>query len=1622
MKRKAKKPIPVLNKRQATGAISQLLDKNELGSSDMQRLESIQTLLLDDGKLNMAQVLAALFDHLEDDKAQAELRKFRGRIKQAAELSGMNRLELQGDSRKQTALAQRRLWWQGTPVTISQQSGLTRRLNPSNEQYPQQTYVDLSAIPEPVNKPESTTKIEHTLFVCYSRKNAQDVENFIAEFARIAKQKCPNKTYTFWRDSDILIGENWHQTIQQAIAQADAGLLMVSPGFLNSGYIKDHEVPPLLEKGVLPVGLESVEIEALFTICGLEQRQLYTLSDIVKPTFFKECITMVLQKRFIRGLVESIDQRMTRRNNQAPRERTPSAYRAAKLIDLPYQDASYPYDAYVDISAQETDMRNVGETVSNASEAPSRILDTVLSWVKDTKPVAPLFGILGEFGSGKTFTCKMLAWQLEEKHQQQPHIYPLPVYIDLRLTPVFADHRLPTLEQILAEILRLAEERDIDGQHLVDMARNGEALVIFDGLDEKLTHLDRDAQAHFLRELWRVFPPDYREALSQRNQWRQQAKDRPGQPPLPAEVNALLDNTRCRLVISCRSDFFRNQSEQNAFLQGYLREARSGEDYQGWQLLPLETEQIREYLGKRFGAEKALEIEALLAKIHDLSGLATRPLTLNLIANDIPSLELAYQRGETINAARLYRIMVERLFRRDDGKHQLLPRHKQYLLEDLAAHFWREGLRACPVETLEAWLEEWLYAHPKIRAGAKTGIQELLENDLRNSTLLVRANSDQFRFAHTSIQEYFLACYLLRAIDENRQEGWCLAPPSNETLQFLGELLQLHSGADNLLAILAGWKQHYLRQASEALFHYSLYAAPRQQPQPGLQGFQLHGAQLAGLVLNDVDLSGAAFDRADLSDSRFTQVQLNHVHFQQANLQRVLWRDSALQSADFSQADLSGAVFYHNDFSAARLATPQQHRSQWLHCQLNDVVWPSAISGHPPFNAGCQHPLAKKIARPPARPATPFVGHRDAVSAAAFSHDGLLIASASHDNTLKLWDAQSGQCIHTLKGHDDWVKSVAFDHNSKRIASASFDQTIKIWNAVSAQCILTLKGHEGLVLSVAFNHNSKRIASASFDKTIKIWNAVSGQCIHTLKGHNNTINSVAFDHNSKRIASASYDKTIKIWNAESGQCILTLKGHSDTVLSVAFDHNNKRIASASYDKTIKIWNAVSAQCILTLKGHDHWVQSVAFDHNSKRIASASYDKTIKIWNAESGQCIHTLKGHSDTVLSVAFDHNNKRIASASDDKTIKIWNAVSGQCILTLKGHNNTINSVAFDHNSKRIASASYDKTIKIWNAVSGQCIHTLKGHDDWVQSVAFDHNSKRIASASNDQTIKIWNAVSAQCILTLKGHNNTINSVAFDHNSKRIVSASFDQTIKIWNAVSGQCILTLKGHEGLALSVAFDHNSKRIASASNDQTIKIWNAVSAQCIHTLKGHDNWVQSVAFDHNSKRIASASDDQTIKIWNAVSGQCILTLKGHNNTINSVAFDHNSKRIASASDDQTIKIWNAVSAQCIHTLKGHNNTINSVAFDHNSKRIASASDDQTIKIWNAESGECIYTIEYLPDGQYFTREGHAGKLLALSEDAWQFLGFNAINEHGEMDRYPLETWDSIETLLAGNSSVK
>jgi WD40 repeat protein len=292
---------------------------------------------------------------------------------------------------------------------------------------------------------------------------------------------------------------------------------------------------------------------------------------------------------------------------------------------------------------------------------------------------------------------------------------------------------------------------------------------------------------------------------------------------------------------------------------------------------------------------------------------------------------------------------------------------------------------------------------------------------------------------------------------------------------------------------------------------------------------------------------------------------------------------------------------------------------------------------------------------------------------------------------------QDGRCLRVLTGHSSWVTDVAFGPNAQTVVSSSLDDTVKVWNLQTGEQMLNLTGHSRDVNAIAISPHGKTLVSGSDDYSIKMWNLQTGTLMRTLTGHSRDVNGVAITPDGQLLVSGSEDRTIKLWQMGTGMLLRTLFGVAGMIKAIAISPDGHLLASGGLDHKIKIWSLHTGEQILAWTGHVNSINAIAISPDSHLLASGGKDKLIKLWNLATGELIRTLADHSRDVNAVAISPTGKLLVSGSSDTTIKLWDLDTGSVIETLTDHSDTVNAIAISKDGKTLASGGSDNTVRIW-------------------------------------------------------------------------------------------------------------------------------------------------------------------------------------------------------------------------------------------------------------------------------------------------------------------------------------
>lgn len=492
-------------------------------------------------------------------------------------------------------------------------------------------------------------------------------------------------------------------------------------------------------------------------------------------------------------------------------------------------------------------------------------------------------------------------------------------------------------------------------------------------------------------------------------------------------------------------------------------------------------------------------------------------------------------------------------------------------------------------------------------------------------------------------------------------------------------------------------------------------------------------------------------------------------------------------------------------------------------------------------------------------------GHSDLINSVTCSPDGILIASGSKDNTIRIWEKESGDSLKTLVGHSMGVHSVSFSPDGTRIASGSSDWTIRIWDVNRGECLKTLFDHTDSVTSVSFSPVGQ-IASASCDMTVKIWDSESGQCLNTIRSPCLTKAVLSFI-SSEHVAVATPEDQIKILDVVSGTCVRVLSGHTGWVTSIATTLDG-HIVSSSDDGTVKLWGSDNA-CLQTLYHHEP-VTGVAMASNGNIISSSG--NLVYIWDLKSGAPPNKMTGHAGGVLSVALTTDGD-IVSCGDDLTVRHWDPAGTHCDQR-DSSPNTVMSFAFSPTSAaRIASLHEDGSVRIWDPNTGLCLQPLVNENGaFSHSLGFSPHGI-LASGSDDGMIRIWDPEDGKCLDKFEAHDE-VTAVAFSPDGNNIVCGLSNGEIQILNSMNGTCITRFSVY----------HQPVRHISVSTCGIIASWCAgadginlcqTNGVPLKTLKA-GIFPCFLRFSHDGTCLMMRGVSDFI-IWDTSSYECLLSVK-------------------------------------------------------------------------------------------------------------------------------------------------
>ena len=310
-------------------------------------------------------------------------------------------------------------------------------------------------------------------------------------------------------------------------------------------------------------------------------------------------------------------------------------------------------------------------------------------------------------------------------------------------------------------------------------------------------------------------------------------------------------------------------------------------------------------------------------------------------------------------------------------------------------------------------------------------------------------------------------------------------------------------------------------------------------------------------------------------------------------------------------------------------------------------------------SVGAQTPSAKAKAAP----AFSLAGHSATVHAVAFSPDGRWIISGSADQTIRIWDSESGALRQTLGGNIGKIYTLAIARNGRVLAGGGEAGAIQLWDLATGELIRKIAGHQGAIHALVFSSEGTRLYSAGADKKLRGWHPQSGALETTFQGHSAAVLALALSPDGRTLASGGADRAILLWDLRARSLSRMLSGHGDAVHAVAFSNDGQALASASRDHAIHWWDPQTGTAKRSVKWHQEVAEALAFSPDGLTLATGCKRKAVHLFELPLSQQKkrQLLSAHTGPVYAIAFSPDGQWLASGSADATVKVWRMSSAR-------------------------------------------------------------------------------------------------------------------------------------------------------------------------------------------------------------------------------------------------------------------------------------------------------------------------------------------------------------------------
>jgi WD40 repeat protein len=626
-------------------------------------------------------------------------------------------------------------------------------------------------------------------------------------------------------------------------------------------------------------------------------------------------------------------------------------------------------------------------------------------------------------------------------------------------------------------------------------------------------------------------------------------------------------------------------------------------------------------------------------------------------------------------------------------------------------------------------------------------------------------------------------------------------------------------------------------------------------------------------------------------------------------------------------------------------------------------------------------------------------GHELAILALGVNPDTTLLATASRDKTIKLWQLQTGRELRTLFGHDKSVTALSFVPQKNALVSGSNDATIRLWDLLTGKevkqftlpdVITSLVVHPaGNWLIAAGYANDAYVVSLPEFKLIKKIEVNpdkgSGSGIDLALSPDGTLLAIGEDNRTCKVYTTQDFKLKTEIKPEEGWC-----GGCGT--RIVFK-NNQSLYIAAENGTLSYYNLAKGKTEQLLLSELDDLSGLSLSKNGNTLALATEKKLYLFTN---NILTKEIVAEEDVELTEnTFYPNSEKLLQAQDNSRVNLINTknffvekkysgfLNDRDLGSLRYNPNSYwdsyiaryirfkNQVLVSNDGRTLLKGKFGNKIKQWDIATGKPVMEFNAHTKTALTYQLSADGKKLFSGGGDGRLIIWNTTTGDTLKTIASYREPVFSVNTNATEDKLVSTSWDGSLKIHDLQSGKLEHYFDLNNSSAYCAAFHPNGLYVFTGRMDHSVQLWEIDTKKVVRDFTGHTDIISGLQSNTDGSLLLTSSWDGTARLWHVASGLALVKFKHPTGAIHTAIFSADQTLIYTAGADRAIRIWQAQTGKLLHTLYGHQAEVTSLVVRKEDQLLISHAVDGVTKFWDLTTNKSFYEHIHLGESEWMVK---------------------------------------------------